>query len=153
MTIKGRNTTIVSNRKAGFEYQLEDRFDAGVLLTGTEVKSLRNGKVNLQEAYCAFQGEELFIWSMNIAEYTEGSYNNHVPTRERKLLLKKRELQKLKKAIEQKGYTIVPIKVFFNDRNLAKIEVALAKGKKIHDKRDSIKDRDSKRELDRHNKY
>ncbi|MEZ4774842.1 MAG: SsrA-binding protein SmpB [Bacteroidia bacterium] len=153
MTIKGRNTTIVSNRKAGFEYQLEERFDAGVLLTGTEVKSLRNGKVNLQEAYCAFQGEELYIWGMNIAEYTEGSYNNHVPTRERKLLLKKRELQKLKKAIEQKGYTIVPIKVFFNDRNLAKIEVALAKGKKIHDKRDSIKDRDSKRELDRHNKY
>ncbi|MDX2246126.1 MAG: SsrA-binding protein SmpB [Bacteroidia bacterium] len=153
MTIKGRNTTIVSNRKAGFEYTLEDRLEAGILLTGTEVKSLRNGKVNLQEAYCAFQGEELFIWSMNIAEYTEGSYNNHVPTRERKLLLKKRELQKLKKAIEQKGYTIVPIKVFFNDRNLAKVEVALAKGKKIHDKRDSIKDRDSKRELDRHNKY
>ncbi|MEZ4827069.1 MAG: SsrA-binding protein SmpB [Bacteroidia bacterium] len=151
--MKGRNTTIVSNRKAGFEYQLEERFEAGILLTGTEVKSLRNGKASLQESYCDFRQEELYIVNMNIAEYEEGSYNNHIPTRERKLLLKKKELRKLVKATEQKGYTVVPTKIFFNDRNLAKIEVALAKGKKVHDKRDSIKDRDTKRELDRHNKY
>lgn len=153
MALKGRNTTIIRNKKAGFEYQLEERIEAGIQLTGTEVKSLRNGKASLQEAYCTIVNDELFIRNMNIAEYDEGSYNNHIPTRDRKLLVRSREISKLKKATEQKGYTIIPTKLYFNDRNLAKLEIALGKGKKSHDKRETIKGRDTQRELDRYNKY
>lgn len=146
---KGRNQTIIQNRKARHEYIFEETFTAGMVLTGTEVKSLRSGKASLQEAYCQVIGGECFILNMNIAEYDKGSYNNHPPLRQRKLLLTKRELAKLKKGLEQQGCTIVPIKLYFNDRNLAKLDIALARGKKLHDKRETLKEKDTKREMDR----
>ncbi len=149
MALKSRNETVVHNRKAKFEYELLEQFEAGLSLTGTEVKSLRHGKASLQEAYVTVEKDQAFIINMNIAEYEQGSYNNHVPTRKRKLLLKKREIEKLRKAIEQQGNTIIPIKLFFNDKNIAKLIISLARGKKVHDKRDSIKERDTKREMDR----
>lgn len=147
--MKGRNETVIQNRKAKFEYEWLEKFEAGIQLTGTEVKSLREGKVSLQEAYCLVQDGEVFIKGMNIAEYTQGSYNNHEPQRTRKLLLKKKEIEKLAKGTEQAGNTIIATKVFFNDKNLAKLNIALARGKKIHDKRETIKERDTKREMDR----
>lgn len=140
---------VVSNRRAKFEYELMETFQAGMMLTGTEVKSLRGGKANLQEAFIYVNEDGAFIKGMNIAEYEKGGYTNHDPLRERKLLLRKKELAKLKKGIEQKGYTIVPLKVYFGERNLAKMDIALGRGKKIHDKRDSIKDRDVQRETAR----
>ncbi|MEO0897061.1 MAG: SsrA-binding protein SmpB [Bacteroidota bacterium] len=136
----------ILNRKARHEYQFIETFTAGISLTGTEVKSLRDGKANLQEAYCYVHKGEAFIKGMNIAEYAQGSYNNHEPVRERKLLLKKREINKLQKGLDQEGATIVPVKLFFNERNLVKLELALGKGKKIHDKRHSLKEKDMKRE-------
>ncbi|MEM7656107.1 MAG: SsrA-binding protein SmpB [Bacteroidota bacterium] len=147
--MKGRNTTIVQNRKARHEFYLEATFTAGLLLTGTEVKSLRTGKASLQEAYCVIEKNEAFIVGMNIAEYENGSYNNHEPTRKRKLLLNKREIAKLRKGLEQQGFTIVPVKLFFNERNLVKLSLALGKGKKLFDKRDTVKKRDVQREIDR----
>ena len=149
MADKGRNEVVVSNRKARFEFELLETLQAGIMLTGTEVKSLRQGKANLQEAYCYIEKGELFIRGLNIAIYDKGGYSNHDPVRVRKLLLKKREIQKLKKGLDQKGYTIVPLKLYFGTRNLVKLDIALGRGKKIHDKRDSIKDRDTKREADR----
>jgi SsrA-binding protein len=148
-TMKGRNETVVQNRKARYEYEWLEKFQAGMRLTGTEVKSLREGKVNLQEAYCLVQNGQVYIKDMNIAEYSQGSYNNHEPQRMRKLLLKRKEIERLTKGTEQAGNTIVPIKVFFNENNLAKLDLALARGKKLHDKRDTIKERDTKREMDR----
>ena len=153
MSYKSRNTTIITNRKAKFEYQIDERFEAGIVLTGTEVKSLRIGKASLQEAYCTIRKGEAFIVNMNIAEYAMGTYNNHEPARERKLLLTKKEILKLKKGLEQKGQTIVPLKLYFNDRNLVKLNIGLAKGKKAADKRETIKDRENKRELDRLRKF
>ena len=153
MSIKSRNTTIITNRKAKFEYHIEERFEAGIVLTGTEVKSLRTGKASLQEAFCTIRKGELFIINMNIAEYAMGTYNNHEPARERKLLLKKKEILKLKKGLDQKGLTVVPLKLYFNDRNLVKINIGLAKGKKVVDKREVIKDRENKREIERMRKY
>ena len=149
MADKGRNEVVVTNRRARFEYELIETFQAGIMLTGTEVKSLRNGKANLQEAYCYVNQGEVFIRGMNIAEYDKGGYTNHDPVRIRKLLLRKKEIGKLTKGLEQKGYTLVPLKLYFGDRNLAKLDLALAKGKKIHDKRDTIKDRDAQRETQR----
>lgn len=149
MAEKGRNQTVISNRKASFEYHLQEKFEAGIILTGTEVKSLRGGKASLQESYCTIEGDEVFILNMNIAQYEKGGYANHNPTRSRKLLLKRKEINKLKKGLDQEGATIVPLKIFFNDRNLAKMEIALAKGKKIHDKRETLKEKETKREMDR----
>jgi SsrA-binding protein len=149
MSLKGRKETVVQNRKAKFEYEWIEQFEAGLSLTGTEVKSLRHGKANLQEAYCTIENEQAYVLNMNIAEYEQGSYNNHAPQRKRKLLLKKREIEKLRKGIEQQGNTIVPIRLFFNASNLAKLQIALARGKKVHDKRNSIRERDTKREMDR----
>ena len=139
----------IKNRKASYEFEFIDKYKAGIMLKGTEIKSLREGKVSLQEAYAYFKKEELFLKSMHIAEYTQGTYANHDPVRERKLLLNKKELQKLKTNSNDKGLTIIPIRIFVNDRGLAKVEIALAKGKKLHDKRDSIKEKDVKRELSR----
>lgn len=139
----------IKNKKASFEYQLLEKFVAGIILTGSEIKSIRDGKVSLQEAYCDFRGDELFVRQMNIAKYRQASYLNHEPTRERKLLLNKRELKKLKKKLDEKGLTIVPVRMFINDRGLAKMEIALGKGKKLFDKRQSIKDKDLKRDIDR----
>lgn len=149
MAEKGRNTTVIQNRKARYEYKLEDVFSAGIVLKGTEVKSLRAGNASLQEAYCFIENGEVFIKDMTINEYENGSYNNHDPKRLRKLLLSKREIKKLVKATEVKGFTIVPLKLYFNKRNYAKMDIAAAQGKKNYDKRNSIKERDTKRELDR----
>jgi SsrA-binding protein len=140
----------IKNRSAYFEYFIDDKYVAGIMLLGTEVKSLREGKANFNDSYCIFQGSELWIKSFHIAQYSHGTVNNHDPVRDRKLLLSKRELKKWQAKMKEKGYTIVPLRLFFNDNNLAKLEIGLAKGKKLHDKRESIKQRDSDRELKRY---
>lgn len=143
------NVKEIKNKKAKFEYHLLTGFEAGMMLKGTEVKSLRKGEASLTDAYCLFVKGELFIKSLYIAEYSHGNINNHEPRRDRKLLLRKSELKKIEKKMSEKGFTIVPFKIFFSERGYAKVEIFLAQGKKAYDKRDSIKDRDSKRELDR----
>lgn len=148
---KSKPSEIV-NRKAKFEYHFIDTYEAGIVLQGTEMKSIRKGEVNLSDAYCFFKRGELFVKSMFIAEYTFGNIFNHEPRRTRKLLLKKGELKKLEKKIKERGFTIVPYKLFVSERGFAKLEIALAQGKKSYDKRQSIKDRDSKRDLSRMNK-
>lgn len=149
MAEKGRNDVVVSNRKARFEYEIIETFQAGIMLTGTEVKSLRGGFANLQEAYCYIEENAVYVRGLNIAKYEKGGYANHDPVRVRKLLLHKKEIKVLRKGLDLKGYTIIPLKLYFGDRNLAKMDIALGRGKKIHDKRDSIKERDNKRESDR----
>lgn len=144
-----QNINIV-NRKATFEFELIDKYTAGIMLTGTEIKSVRAGKVNMSDAFCAFKGDELFVRNMHISEYEQGNIYNHEPKRERKLLLQKRELRKLHGKVKEKGLTIIPVRMYISDRGLAKLEIALAKGKKIHDKRDSIKQKDLKRDMERY---
>ncbi|WP_242918266.1 SsrA-binding protein SmpB [Pontibacter liquoris] len=139
----------IVNRKASFEYQFLDKYTAGVLLKGTEIKSIREGKVNMQDGYCLFQNGELWLHNLHIATYTEGTHYNHEPLRTRKLLLNKNELRKLENKSEEQGVTIIPTRVFINDRGFAKIEIALARGKKLYDKRQDIKEKDVKREMDR----
>jgi SsrA-binding protein len=139
----------ITNKKARFEYFFEGMLEVGIILTGTEIKSIRFGKASLTEAYCRFSGNELFIHGMHISPYTEGTYNNHDPVRVRKLLLHKREAKKLVRRVTEKGVTIVPYRLYITERGFAKVEIALATGKKSHDKRNVMKERDSKRELDR----
>lgn len=143
------NDVNIKNRQASFEYELLDKYVAGIVLTGTEIKSIREGKVNLQDGYGFFKNGELFVKGVNISPYTQGTHYNHEATRERKLLLKRSELKKLEGRTEEKGLTLVPTRLFINDRGFAKMEIALGRGKKLHDKRDSIKERDVKRELNR----
>lgn len=143
------NDINIRNRQASYEYELLDKYVAGIILTGTEIKSIREGKVNLQDGYCYFNNGELFVKGVNITTYAQGTHYNHEPTRERKLLLKRSELKKLEGRIEEKGLTLVAVRLFINNRGFAKLEIALGRGKKLHDKRDSIKERDAKRELDR----
>lgn len=143
----------IKNRKAGFTYFLLEKFTAGIALTGTEIKSIRAGKVSLGEAFCVFQAHELFVRDMHIAEYTFGNYHNHEPKRDRKLLLKARELKKLRTKFNEKGLAIIPVALFVNEKGLAKLEVALAKGKHHYDKRESLKKKDMKREMDRQTKF
>ncbi len=143
----------IVNRKAKFEYQFLQGFEAGIMLQGTEVKSLRNGEANLSDAYCIFRNGELYIHSMFIAEYNFGNANNHETRRERKLLLKKPELKKLEKKSTEKGLAIVPYKIFFSERGYAKVQIFLAQGKKAYDKRESIKQSDIQRDLDRMQKF
>jgi len=140
----------IKNRQAYFEYFFDDKYVAGIVLTGTEVKSLREGKANFNDSYCIFNKGELYIHSFHISEYSHGTVNNHDPIRERKLLLNKRELKKLQAKIKEKGYTIIPLRLFFNEKNLVKLEIGLGKGKKLHDKRETIKQRDTERELKRY---
>ncbi len=137
------------NRKAGFEYFFEARYIAGIVLTGTEVKSLRAGKISFNDSYCFFHDGELFVKSLHISEYAFGTITNHQPLQERKLLLTKRELHRLETKIKEKGYSIIPIRIFFNEKGLAKMEIGLGKGKKLYDKRNTIKERESDRELKR----
>ena len=140
----------IQNKKARFEYEILDKYIAGIQLTGTEIKSIRQSKARITESFCEFNERgELFIVNMYIQEYMFGHHFNHNPKSERRLLLNKRELRSLKKDVEAKGNTIVPLKLYINDRGFAKLEIALAKGKQTHDKRNVIKDRDSKRNLDR----
>ncbi|MFP4289429.1 MAG: SsrA-binding protein SmpB [Bacteroidales bacterium] len=143
------NPVKIKNKKASFEYFLLDKYIAGLVLTGTEIKSLRGGKASINEAYCTFEGDELFVRNMHIAEYKYGTYNNHEPKRDRKLLLTRRELNKLQSKLNEKGLTLIPTFLFINDRGLAKIEIALAKGKKLYDKRETLKQKDTKRDMER----
>ena len=143
------NDINIRNKQATFEYELLDKYIAGMVLTGTEIKSIREGKVNLQDGYCFFARGELYAKGINITPYAQGTHYNHEATRERKLLLKRSELKKLESKIEEKGLTLVPTRLFINDRGIAKLEIAIGKGKKLHDKRESIKERDAKRELSR----
>lgn len=140
----------IKNRSAYFEYFIDDKFTAGLVLLGTEVKSLRAGRASFNDSYCIFLNDELFLRSLHIAEYSHGTVNNHDPLRERKLLLTKREIKKLETRIKEKGYTVIPLRIYFNDKNLAKIEIGLAKGKKLYDKRETIKQRDTEREMKRY---
>lgn len=140
----------IKNKRARFEYELLETFVAGLVLKGTEIKSIRDGKASITESFCEFNDRgELFIINMHIDEYSHASHFNHQPRAERKLLLNRRELDKLRKEVQASGLTIVPLLLFVNDRGLAKIKISLAKGKKIHDKRETIKARESKRNLDR----
>lgn len=143
------NQVSIKNRKLYYEYEVLDKLTAGIQLRGTEIKSLREGKASINEAFCQFKGNELYVINMHIPEYKFGTYANHDPKRERKLLLHRSELNRWKKKVQEKGLTIIPANVFINERGLAKMVIALAQGKKIHDKRDSIKERDTKRQLDR----
>jgi SsrA-binding protein len=145
-----QKTINIQNKKARFEYDILDMYTAGIVLTGTEIKSIRSSKASISESFCEFNDQgELFVINMNIEEYAFGNYYNHKPKAERKLLLNKRELKKLSRDVETKGLTIIPLKLFINDKGLAKLDIALAKGKKLYDKRETIKDRDNKRDLDR----
>ena len=137
------------NRQARFNYHIEDKYVAGIVLLGTEVKSVREGKVSFNDAFCLFDDGELWLRGLYIAEYSHGTVNNHIAVHDRKLLLTKRELKRLQAALKEKGLTIVPLRVFFNDKNLAKVEIGLGKGKKLHDKRDTEKDREWAREKQR----
>ncbi len=140
---------VAENRRARFDYELLQNFEAGIALVGPEVKSLRLGRTNLAEAYAAMKGSELFLVNCNIPEYVQANRFNHEPKRPRKLLLHRREIDKLAQGVSREGLTIVPLKIFFTDRGRAKVEIALAKGKKVHDKREAIKERDWSREKSR----
>lgn len=139
----------IQNRKASFDYQIEETFEAGIALQGTEVKSVRAGNVSFTDSFAFMDKGELLLKDLYIKEFEFGSYNNHKATRTRKLLLKKKELEEIDVLLHQKGYTIVPLKIYFNKNGYAKVLIGLAKGKKKHDKRDSIAERDTKRELKR----
>ena len=146
-----QKTVKIQNKKARFEYEVLGKYTAGIVLTGTEIKSIRLGKASIAESFCEFnESGELFVINMTIEPYSfGGAYFNHMPKAERKLLLNKRELRKLQKDVQARGLTVVPLLLFVNEKGLAKIDIALAKGKKLYDKRDTIKDRDNKRDLDR----
>ena len=139
----------IKNKRATFDYVISDTYTAGIVLTGTEIKSIRLGKASLVDTYCVFTGNELWVKNMYVAEYFYGSYNNHTARRDRKLLLERKELRKLKQSVKSPGFTIVPTRLFINERGLAKLVIGLARGKHEYDKRESIKERDDKREMDR----
>jgi SsrA-binding protein len=141
------NKVQIKNRRASFEYFLIEELSAGIVLTGTEIKSLRDGKASINDAYCVFKGNELYVLNMHIAEYSYGTYLNHEPKRERKLLLNKRELKKWQGKVKEKGFTIVPVMLHINEKGFAKLNIALAKGKHSYDKRESLKEKDLKREM------
>lgn len=140
----------MNNRQAYFNYSIEDKYVAGIVLLGTEVKSIRAGKVSFNDAFCMFDRNELWVRGLYIAEYALGTTNNHIAVHDRKLLLSRRELKRLETKLKDKGYTIVPLKVFFNDKQLVKVEIGLGRGKKLHDKRETIKERDTQREIKRY---
>ncbi len=143
----------IKNRKASFEYFLLNKYVAGMKLSGTEIKSIRAGKASLNEAYCVFKGNELFVKNLHITEYAQGSFYNHEPMRTRKLLMTKQELKKLQSKVKEKGFTIIPVRMFISERGFAKLEIAFAQGKRKYDKRNSIKQKDVRREMERGIKY
>lgn len=147
--MSSNNNIRIKNKRATREYFILDRYLAGIVLTGTEIKSIRGGKASLADAFCVFENGELFVRGMHIAEYSYGSYNNHIAKRDRKLLLTARELKKLDTKVKEKGFTIIPTVLFINERGLAKLEIALARGKHYYDKREALKKRDTQREIDR----
>lgn len=139
----------IKNKRASFDYEFIETYTAGIVLTGTEIKSIRLGKASLVDTFCIFEKNELWVRNMYIAEYFYGSYNNHSARRDRKLLLNKKELKKMQRLVKETGYTIVPTRVFLNDKGLAKINIAVARGKKQYDKRQSLREKDDKRAMDR----
>lgn len=139
----------IKNRRATFDYEISDTFTAGIVLTGTEIKSLRTGKASLVDTFCYIDNNEVWVKNMYIAEYFYGTYNNHTERRDRKLLLNRKEIQRLAKASKEAGYTIVPMRLFINDRGLAKLVIGIGRGKKEYDKRQSIKEREDKRAIAR----
>ena len=139
----------MNNRQAYFNYYIEDKYVAGVVLLGTEVKSIREGKVSFNDAYCLFDKNELWLRGLYIAEYKLGTTNNHVSVHDRKLLLTQRELKRIQVKMKERGFTLVPLRIFFNEKSLVKVEIGLARGKKVHDKRDSLREKDIKREISR----
>ncbi len=146
-----QNTQIrIKNRKAEFEYFIDQKFTAGIVLCGTEIKSIRQGKANLTDSYCAFDNGELWVYGMHIAEYSFGGHYNHDPKAYRKLLLSKKELRKIESKIKEKGTTVIPLVLWINEKGYAKLDIAIAKGKRQYDKRETIKDRDNDRELQKH---
>lgn len=144
-----KTTINIKNKRATFDYALIDSYTAGIVLTGTEIKSIRMGKASLVDTFCFFYNGEMWVKNMHIAEYFYGSYNNHTARRDRKLLLSKKELRKLQQATKTPGFTIVPVRLFINEKGLAKLVIALAKGKKEYDKRESLKEKDDRREMER----
>lgn len=144
-----QKTINILNKRAKFDYEIIDRYDAGIVLTGTEIKSIRLGKASIAESFCEFSNSELFVINSNIEEYSFGTHYNHKAKSERKLLLNKKELKSLEKDIQNKGLTIVPLRLYINEKGYAKMEIALCRGKKNYDKRETIKDRDTKRDIDR----
>lgn len=140
---------VSKNKKAGFQYEIFEKFTAGIILTGSEIKSIREGQINFVDSYCVFIGHQLFIRGLHIAEYSHGGYANHVPVHDRKLLLNKSELSRLQKKVKEKGFTIIPMSCFLTEKGIAKIEIAISRGKKLYDKREAIKTKDSKRDNDR----
>lgn len=143
-------TVNIKNKKASHEYFLIQEITAGIQLTGTEIKSIRDGKANITDAYCSFTGNELYVRNMHIAEYSFGTHYNHEPKRDRRLLLTKRELKKLSVKVKERGFTIIPVLLFINENGLAKLTIALARGKHSFDKRETLKQKDMQREMDRH---
>ncbi|MBQ3188762.1 MAG: SsrA-binding protein [Bacteroidaceae bacterium] len=139
----------IKNRRAAFDYHVTESYTAGIVLTGTEIKSIRQSRASLVDTYCTFIAGELWVKNMHVAEYFYGSYNNHTARRDRKLLLERKELRKLQQAVKNPGFTIVPMRLYINEKGLAKLVIALARGKHEYDKRESIKERDDKREMDR----
>ena len=148
-----KTSIILKNKKAFFNFQILDTYKAGIQLSGTEVKSIRDKKVSFTDSYCAFINNELWLKEIHIAEYSFGSYNNHQPKRDRKLLLTKKELHKIQKKTKEKGLTIVPLSLFFSESGFVKVEIGIAKGKKEFDKRESLKQKDAKRNMDKMMKY
>lgn len=148
-TTKEKNQIEIRNKRANYEYFLLDDYNAGLVLTGTEIKSIRDGRANLADAYCVFIGNELFVREMHISEYRFGSYLNHPAKRDRKLLLTRRELRKLQNRMKERGNAIIPVMLYVDSRGYAKLLISLAKGKKFYDKRDSIKEKDSRRDMER----
>ncbi|MDI6832850.1 MAG: SsrA-binding protein SmpB [Bacteroidales bacterium] len=144
------NKVEIVNKKAKFEYTILDKYEAGVVLTGTEIKSIRQNKASLSDAYCVFKDGELWVKNIHISEYINGTYNNHDPKRDRKLLLHKYQLKRLESKIKESGLTIVPLRLYLNDKGLAKLEIALVRGKKEYDKREAIKKRESERNISKY---
>lgn len=138
------------NRSAYHEYFIDDKYEAGMVLTGTEVKSIREGKVSFNDSYCLLHKGEVFVKSLHISEYSHGNINNHQPDRDRKLLLQKREIRKIESKLKEKGYTLVPLRIYFNEKGLAKMDIGLGKGKKLHDKRETLRKKDVEREMKRY---
>jgi SsrA-binding protein len=143
------NNILIKNKRASFDYYLVETYEAGIVLTGTEIKSIRLGKAGLTDSYCAVVNNELWVKNMYVAEYFYGTYNNHVARRDRKLLLTRRELNKIENTSKNSGFTIVPVKLYINEKGLAKLVIAIAKGKKSYDKRQSLREKDDKRDMDR----
>jgi SsrA-binding protein len=141
------NKVEIVNKKAKFEYTILDRYEAGIVLTGTEIKSIRQNKASISDAYCVFKDGELWVKNMHIAEYSHGTYNNHEPKRDRKLLLHKHQLRRLESKVKESGLTIVPLRLYINEKGIANLEIALVRGKKEHDKREAIKKRETERNI------